>query len=68
MVRFGSDSPRDDREAIVLEAPPYTEIVCGNEVTHTDKVLVQYPGTSLDGGGLFGDMQENVSIEKVEPV
>lgn len=58
--------PRGRKEAIVIKVPPFEDSVCGKTRTHTDDVMVQYPGTSIDGGNFFADMSEIVSLDIVE--
>lgn len=58
--------PRGTKEAVVLKVPPFEDTVCGETRTVTDEVMVQYPGTSIDGGNFFADISEIVSLDIVE--
>lgn len=61
-VEYGDGDPRDAR---VLKVPPFDETVVGETRTVEDEVRVQYPNTSIDGGNLFGDIQENVPLDAI---
>lgn len=54
------------KDAIVRKVPPWTENIAGKEVQHEDKALVQYPGTSIDGGTFFADISETIPVEDID--
>jgi len=54
------------KTAIVLKVPPWTETIAGTQIQHEDKALVQYPGTSIDGGNLFADISEAIPLQDIE--
>ena len=53
------------KDAIVRRVPPYTETVMGEEHEVTDKVLVEYPSTSIDDNTFFGNIQEAIPLEDI---
>lgn len=55
-----------EKTAIVRKIPPYTETVMGEEREVTDKAMVQYPNTSIDGGNFFADISEAIPLEDIE--
>lgn len=60
------DSIRDSKEAVIKKLPPWSETVVGEEHEHTEKALVAYPGTSIDGGNLFADITEAIHLDNIE--
>ena len=63
-----ADMPRPNKRATV-QLPRHSEprdvIV---RTVHVDKetAMVEYPGTSLDGGNLFGNIQEEVEWSQID--
>lgn len=66
-VTFPDLSPRDDRDAVVVKVPPFTENIAGEKREVTDAALVQFPGTSLGREG-FDDIAERIPLERIEEV
>jgi hypothetical protein len=59
-------APRsEEKKAVVVRVPPFTENVCGTEYERTESVMVEYPNTSFDGGDLFGNMRERIEARDV---
>jgi len=57
-----------DKEAVVKTVPPFDRRTPGGVVTETDKVFVEYPGTTPKSNPLLGNKTRAVGLETVKPL